>query len=161
MGAFASARPAEPSRSMLSGSLPCGRSFIAILEALRATGGAAPADIVGPLLDERGGGERISLSRLLRSGRVFGFEWCDSVWIPMFQFDAADLTLKPGPLQVRAELPSFWPGWTLASWFAAPNEWLDGLGPVDLLDSDLDAAVQAARFSKSIGGDLPFSAAAP
>jgi hypothetical protein len=73
------------------------RGFVALLEAFRTTGGTAPG-----------------LANLIHTGQVFGFEWCASLWIPMFQFAADDLALKPGAQRVRAELPPLWSGWQLA-----------------------------------------------
>jgi hypothetical protein len=125
--------------------VPNGRGFIALLEAFRATGGTAPGEIVGRLLEEHQGGTAVSLAKRIYTGQVFGFEWRASLWIPMFQFDADDLTVQIGPRQVRAALPSLWSGWTVASWFAAPNTRLDGRCPADRLAPDLDAVVRAAR----------------
>lgn len=126
----------------------CG--FIALLEAFRATGGTAPGEIVVRLLEEHQVGKAISLAKLIYTGQAFGFEWRDSLWIPMFQFDADDLALKPGAQSVRAELPSPWSGWMLASWFAGPNARLDGRSPADVLDSDLDAVMRAAQSLSSV-----------
>lgn len=122
-----------------------GRGFITMLEAFRATGGTARAEIVGQLLQDRHAGDTVSLAKLLNSGQLFGFEWRASLWIPMFQFDAGDLSLKAGVQRVRAELPPLWSGWTLASWFAAPNERFGGRNAADTIDLDLTAVVQAAR----------------
>jgi len=128
-----------------------GRGFIALLEAFRATGGTAPGEIVGRLLVEHQVGNAVSLAKLIFTGQAFGFEWRDSLWLPMFQFDANDLTLKASAQSVRAELPSLWSGWMIASWFAGPNAQLDGRSPADVLDSDLDAVMLAARSLDSIG----------
>jgi hypothetical protein len=136
---------AGPTRSPAVGDTPGARQFIALLEAFRATGGTVAAEIVGRMLEERRAGNAPGLAHLVSSNQVFGFEWRDRLWIPMFQFDADDLTLRPGPLQVRAELPALWLGWTLASWFASPNAWLNGCPPVDLLDSNVAAVAAAAR----------------
>jgi hypothetical protein len=130
--------------------VPSGRGFIALLEAFRATGGTAPGEIVGRLLEEHQIGNAVSLAKLIYTGQAFGFEWRDSLWIPMFQFDANDLALKTSAQSVRAELPSLWSGWHVASWFAAPNARLDGRSPVDRLDSDLEAVVQSAKSLESV-----------
>ena len=129
---------------------PSGRGFIALLEAFRATGGTVPGEIVGRLLEEHEVGNAISLAKLIYTGQVFGFEWRASLWIPMFQFDADDLSLKAGAQRVRAELPSLWSGWTLASWFAGPNARLDGRSPADMLDLHLDAVMRTARSLGSV-----------
>ena len=122
-----------------------GRDFIALLEAFRSTGGVAPCEIAGRLLEEHQAGDAVSLAKLIHTGQALGFEWRASLWLPMFQFDTNSLMLKPGPQRVLAELPSLWSGWTLACWFAAANARLDGRRPADRLDSDLDAVLQAAQ----------------
>jgi hypothetical protein len=137
------------------GDAPSGCGFIALLDAFRASGGTVPGEIIGRLLEDHRAGNGVSLAKCLYTGQVFGFEWRSSLWIPMFQFNADDLSIKPGPQRVRAELPSLWTGWMLASWFAAPNARLDARRPVDLLDSDLDAALRAARSWKSLPQSAP------
>ena len=127
--------------------VPSGRGFIALLEAFRAAGGTAPGEVVGRLLDEHRPGPAVSLAKLIFTGQVFGFEWRGSLWIPMFQFDAVDLTLKASVQQVRAALPPQASGWALASWFAQPHSRLGGLRPVDRLEADLPAVLRAARAS--------------
>jgi hypothetical protein len=129
--------------------VPSGRGFVALLEAFRATGGTAPGEIVGRLLEEHQAGNSASLARLIDTGQVFGFEWRKSLWIPMFQFDADDLALKASAQRVRAELPAHGSGWALASWFAGPNALLGGRIPADALGADLEAVVCAARSLES------------
>lgn len=129
--------------------VPSGQGFVALLEAFRATGGTAPGDIVARLLEDHQVGDVVSLAKLIYSGQVFGFEWRADFWIPMFQFDADDLVLNAGAQRVRAALPPLWSGWALASWFAGPNAWLDGRSPADMLDSDLEAVIRAARSLQS------------
>jgi hypothetical protein len=152
---FSPFSPTERARGHAPGSFPetpDSNGFIALLEAFRATGGTAPGEIVGRLLEEHQAGDTVSLARLIHSGQVFGFEWRASLWIPMFQFDADDLSLKPDAQSVRAELPSLWSGWTTASWFAAPNSLLGDLCPADMLLADPQAALQAARSLASAAG---------
>jgi hypothetical protein len=139
--------------------LPSGRGFVALLEAFRATGGTAPGEVVGRLLDEHRVGNVVSLAKLIYTGQVFGFEWRESPWIPMFQFDADDLSLKAPVQRVRAELPTLASGWALASWFAGPNERLDGCRPVDMLETDLEAVFRAARARVSADGAVAASVA--
>ena len=124
---------------------PCGRSFIGLLAAFRATGGTAPGAIVGQLLEEHQVGSAVSLAKLIYTGQAFGFEWRDSLWLPMFQFDANDLGLKPCVQRVRAELPLLWSGWALAWWFAGSNARLDGRSPADVIDSDPNAVIWTAQ----------------
>jgi len=84
-----------PARHFVADSeAPSGRGFIALLEAFRESGGTAPGEIVGRLLEEEHVGHAVSLGELICTGKVFGFEWRDSLWIPMFQFDGDDLAPK-------------------------------------------------------------------
>ncbi|MFM9925152.1 hypothetical protein VLK31_19325 [Variovorax sp. H27-G14] len=121
----------------------CG--FIQLLQSFRASGGTAPGGVLDGLLAEHPVGEAISLASLVDTGRVFGFEWRNNLWIPMFQFDARDLSTVSAPQTVRAGLPAGLSGWAVAMWFAMPNARLDGSRPVDLLASDASAVVQAAQ----------------
>ena len=130
--------------------VPSGLGFIALLETFRATGGTAPGEILGRLLEDHQIGDAVSLAKLIYTGQAFGFEWRDSLWIPMFQFDANDLGLNASVQSVRAELSSLWSGWHVATWFAAPNARLDGHTPAGRLDSDLEAVVQAAAARSSV-----------
>ena len=130
--------------------VPSGRGFIALLEAFRATGGTAPGEFVGRLLEERQFGNAVSLVKLIYTGQAFGFEWRDSLWMPMFQFDANDLVLKASAQRVRADLPSLWSGWNVATWFATPNVQLGGHTPVDALDSDVEAVIRSAGWLKAV-----------
>lgn len=134
---------------------PNGRGFVSLLEAFRASGGTAPGDIVARLLEDQCAGEAASLAKLVQSSQVFGFEWCTSFWIPMFQFNATDLSIAAAPQTVRAELPKRWSGWTVAMWFAMPHAQLAGHRPVDLLATNFDAVLHAAQALPSIA-DMGF-----
>jgi hypothetical protein len=133
----------------LDSQVPTGRGFIALLKAFRATGGTVPGEILGRLLEEHQVGTTVSLAKRIHTGQVFGFEWRADLWIPMFQFNIDDLSLKADVQLLRAELPSMWSGWTLASWFAKSNVRLSGHSPVDMIDSDLDDVVRAAHSLES------------
>lgn len=150
--AFAPASAAQLAADL---EVPNRRGFITLLEAFRATGGTAPGEIVGRLLEEHQTGNAVSLAKLMDSGQVFGFEWRASLWIPMFQFDADDLALHAGAQRVRAELPALWSGWTVAAWFAAENTHLDGHRPIDRLDSHLGAVLQAAGVLDAVDEFVP------
>ena len=130
--------------------LPSSLGFVAMLTAYRPTGGTARSEDLGRLLENRPYGDSMSLTRLVDAGEVFGFEWRNAFWIPMFQFDLRDLSVKPGPRKVLAEFAGVLNGWALASWFAEPNTWLNGARPVDKIDADLTAVVDAARTDRFI-----------
>ena len=124
---------------------PSSSGFVDLLQAYRATGGIAPGDVLGHLFEEHHVGNFVSLARLLANGQVFALAWSHSLWIPMFQFHPGDLSIKTTAQIVRAELPATTDGWGFSAWFATHNEQLDGQRPVDLLDSQLPAVMEAAR----------------
>lgn len=130
--------------------VPSDRDFVAMRAGYRSTGGIARGDDLARLLEDLQRGNVSTLARLIASGEVFGFDWHGSFWIPMFQFDLRDLSVKPAARQVQGELAPVFDGWTMAVWFAQRNSWLDERKPVDLLDTELPAVLQAARADRFI-----------
>jgi hypothetical protein len=125
-------------------------AFAALRLAYSASGGLARGDDIGRLLADHGPGTFISMAKLLEDEEIFGFEWNASLWIPMFQFGLNDLSLKPSPRQVRAALGEEFNGWTVAAWFVEPNVWLARRRPIDLLESELEAVLLAARADRFV-----------
>jgi hypothetical protein len=147
----ACSRPLEsatPGVDEAIGELPADREFAAMCTAYRATGGVARWVDLARLLGGQRYGGCISLPRLIASGDVFEFEWRQTFWVPMFQFELPDLLIKQGPRRIRAEIVNEFRGWFLATWFARPNAWLRDRRPVDLLDADLPAVLAAARADR-------------
>lgn len=132
------------------GSLPSDGGFVAMRAAYRGTGGVARGDDLARLLEDRGRGGSASLAGLIDGGAVFGFDWRRDFWIPMFQFELRDLSLKTAPHEVLAELAAEFDGWNLAAWFAQRNSWLNERRPVDVLDANLPAVLAAARADRFI-----------
>ncbi|WP_310383432.1 antitoxin Xre/MbcA/ParS toxin-binding domain-containing protein [Roseateles sp.] len=66
------------------------------------------------------------------------------------------MALHAGAQHVRAELPQPWSDWAVAAWFAAANAHLEGQRPVDRLDSDLDAVLQAAVSLDTVDEFVPY-----
>ncbi|MFM9925233.1 hypothetical protein VLK31_19740 [Variovorax sp. H27-G14] len=124
---------------------PGTRAFLHLLEAFRASGGTAPGDAMSEMMKDHRRGDLVTLARLIVSRQVFGFGWRGSLWLPMFQFDPADLSVAFAPQAVRLELPDALDGWAVACWFAEPHEVLGGHLPVDLVGNDLRAVRDAAR----------------
>jgi len=137
------------SRDGLEGALG-EHEYGAMCAAFRATGGAVCADDVAARMRQHERGDYVALARLIVSGAVFGFDWRHTFWIPMFQFDLQDLSVRPGPQHVVRELATEFDGWTLALWFAQPNGRLDDFRPVDLLSSRLPSVIDAARADRLI-----------
>ncbi len=124
------------------------REFVVLCAAFRATGGMARGDELAGWLEDRRRGDFISLARLIASREVFSLEWHGTHWVPLFQLNRVDLSLRAGPRLAIAELPDGLDGWAIAGWFARRNPWLRGSRPVDQLDSDLWAVLQAARADR-------------
>ena len=144
-----SPRQSTPAPDLL-GELPGSRGFAALLAAYRATGGTARGDDVARLLEDHGLGDFIGLARLIAAGEVFGFEWRNTLWIPMFQFELRDLSVKPAGAQVLKELGTGFEGWSCAAWFARPNSWLNDRAPVDLIATHLPDVLEVARMDRFI-----------
>lgn len=142
--------PASPTLDTLIGDSPTAGGFAALLAAYRSTGGTARGDDVARLLDDHRLGNFDSLARLIATSDVFGFEWLSTLWIPMFQFELRDLSIKPGAQLVMAELGASFDGWARAAWFALPNSWLGDRRPVDLMDTDLNEVLGVARIDRFI-----------
>lgn len=138
----------QPSFESMTGA-PGTRAFLHLLEAFRTSGGTAPHDALSEMLKDHRRGDRVTLARLIVSRQIFGFGWRGSLWLPMFQFDAIDLSVAVAPQAVRLELPVTLDGWAVACWFAEPHAILGGHLPVDLVGSDLRAVRDAARATRA------------
>lgn len=130
--------------------LACAGGFEAMRGAFRPTGGMARGADLARLWADYQLGDVANLAELLRAGEVFGFDWNDDFWVPMFQFDLWDLSIRPGPRQVCADLGTELDDWNLAAWFARPNGSLSERRPVDLLGTDLLAVLDAARADRFV-----------
>ncbi len=128
-------------------------AFHVLAEAYRATGGTVGGHELARRLEAYRDAYFMSLEKLIAARIVFGFEWRGTLWIPMFQFDQCNLAIKQGSRLVLAELASVFDGWALALWFVRPSLWLNSRRPIDLVDSNPLAVVQAARAERlSMGG---------
>lgn len=124
---------------------PIDCEFAMLQAAYRSTGGIAHGDDLARLLADHPCGDFVSLARLIISGEIFGFERHETFWVPMFQFDLRDLSIRGVLQKVFDSLPAKIDGWILAVWFAQRNHGLNHSRPVDLLDSNLPAVMEAAR----------------
>jgi hypothetical protein len=82
-------------------------------------------------------------SRWKAQGKVFSLTHAGQELYPAFQFTAEGL---PRPVVAAVLKANPARGWQLVRWFVANNGWLPGAArPVDLLDTQPDAVVEAAR----------------
>jgi hypothetical protein len=142
-------RPAGAAAGDIGG-FPSEAGFVAMQVAFRASGGLARGDDLVRWLQGHSNGDVASLARLIVTAELFSFEWRDTFWVPMFQFDLDDLSIKRGPRKVLTELATEFDSWNLAVWFAQPNSWLNNARPVDQLDHNLAAVLRAAHSDRLI-----------
>lgn len=123
--------------------------FADLRSAYADAGGLASGDDLVRVLEESGRGSLAGLARKIVAGEIFGIEWHEAFWIPMFQF-TEELAPKPGLKAVLDELASEYDGRRLADWFVEPNGWLEEARPIDVLDSDPGEVLQAARADRFV-----------
>lgn len=123
-------------------------AFVALQAAYRGHGGIAQGDALGARLARVGRGGYVDLVRHLVAGELFSFQWHGSFWVPLFQFDPALLTPRLAPRCVLDELHGVLAGWDIANWYVRGQPGLDGRCPLDVLDSDLAAVLDAARAER-------------
>lgn len=125
------------------------QDFMAMLRTFRNTGGVARGDEVVDMLQAAHSFDVAHLARAIVNREILSFEWRDELWLPLFQFDLKDMTLREAPRRVAAELACAFDGWALALWFATPNAWLAGRIPVEVIGdypADVFHAARADRF---------------
>jgi hypothetical protein len=125
------------------------QDFMEMLSTFRNTGGVARGDEVVDMLRAAHSFDVSHLARAIVNREVLSFEWHDELWLPLFQFDLKDMSLREAPRRVAAELACAFDGWALAQWFATPNSWLAGRMPVEVIGdypADVFHAARTDRF---------------
>ena len=122
----------------------------AMVRVYQRTGGLARSDEVLFLLRRHTSQALSRLARWIVEQRVVSFEWQGQRMLPMFQFDVADMAIRPGAAVVLEELSGTFDDWELAVWFAEPNSWLQGRIPVDTLGVDPGVVLDAARADRFV-----------
>ena len=90
------------------------------------------------------------LARWLVERRIVFFRWKFRTFIPVFQFERREMTLRKSLAPVLAELTDVFDDWAVALWFAQPNSWLDGSAPAAVLADKPEGVQQAARADRFI-----------
>lgn len=150
MGQKSSARQGAQVAALPGCTIPSPAQFHALRASYRQTGGVARGDDLARLLEDRQRGGHVSLAKVLVAREVFGFRWREEIWVPMFQFELRDLSIKFVHRPVLAELAPVFDNWSLAVWFTQPNAWLCDRSPLDVLESNLSAVLDAARADRFI-----------
>ncbi len=121
------------------------QQFIALLDSYRDSGGLARAQELVQVFKHRCGCDITPLASWIAKRKVICFEWQSQTWLPLFQFNPLDMTLKPGLSLILAELSSNDDAWDVANWFAQPNAWLGQCSPAASLGLDPAAVLSAWR----------------
>lgn len=121
-----------------------------VMDVYRRKGGLASGDQLTPLLRRRTSQPISMLARWIVERRVVSFAWQGEYLLPMFQFDGGDMDVRRPVSAVLDEFDGTFDDWDLATWFALPNAWLGDSAPVDVLERDPHAVLQAARADRFI-----------
>ena len=124
--------------------------FVAMLNAYRASGGLGRIQEILRMLQSHDASPTLTLARWILKRNVICFEWRSITWLPWFQFRAADMDPQPELAPVLAELAPVFDSWEMANWFAQPNAWLANCAPVDSLNGNPPAVVQAAHADRFV-----------
>lgn len=73
-------------------------------QAFRSTGGIIAGDEFCQLLRRRSDQPISQLARWIVHRRIVHFEWRSSTWLPLFQFDLAEMEVRAGVHEAVAEL---------------------------------------------------------
>ena len=126
------------------------QGFDAVIAAYKTRGGTARADDLALLLEEKHKGDFVSVAKRIVARDIFSFEWQSHYWVPMFQLNPHDLSVKLEVRRVVRELDGVLDSWTMAQWFAQPNVWLKGQTPVDMVDRQFSEVLNAARSDRFV-----------
>lgn len=126
------------------------KGFDAMICAYQASGGTNRADDLALLMEERSKDNFVTVARRIVSREIFSFEWQSHMWIPMFQFEMRDMSIKQDVRKIMNELSGVLDSWTLAAWFVQPNAWLQGGRPVDLIGGNMPDVLAAARADRFV-----------
>ena len=152
---------APPSRSLAT-SRPAGAAgtdichyptplgFVSLMSALRPSGGVARGDDLSFHLDAAEPGYLTQLARQIVSGGILSFQWRQSFWVPLFQFEAGTARVKSCVSQVLQELTPAFDSWETVVWFIQPHALLNSERPLDVLADRFDDVVQAARNDRFV-----------
>jgi hypothetical protein len=121
-----------------------------MIHTYRRTGGLVNCDEAALLLRRHREQPISVLARWIVARAVVSFSWQSQTLLPLFQFDLCDMSLRHGAAEVIGELSGVFDNLDLAAWFTEPNAWLANAAPVDALETDQPAVLQAARADRFV-----------
>jgi hypothetical protein len=122
--------------------------FLFVQQSFRGAGGVASGDQVAYMLRERIEQPVSVVARWIVGREVVCYEWRSQTMLPLFQFDLSQAALRPSIAGVTRELRGVYADRCMALWFVEPNLWLDGATPLQMIELEPDAVLQAARADR-------------
>jgi hypothetical protein len=119
-----------------------------MLEGFRRSGGLVSGDVLAAMLRLQCDQPISSVARRIVQRELVHVWWRRQILVPLFQFDPPDMALRRGVRQVLEMLAPAYDDWNIATWFAAPSAWLDGLRPADVIARDPAEVMEAARADR-------------
>ncbi|MBB1600472.1 hypothetical protein [Variovorax sp. UMC13] len=119
--------------------------FVELLNGYRRSGGLARGSEVAVRAAQRRCDGTSWLENCLERRMVIALDWHSGLWLPLFQFDRRDMSLREEVRGPCAELSGIMDGWELALWFIRPQCLLHHCSPLELLDSQPAVVLDAAR----------------
>jgi len=124
--------------------------FATMARRYRDGGGLLTGNEVAQLVGRHADQSTSRVAHWIVDRSVVSLSWRAQIWLPLFQFDSCDMSLRPGTECVVRELAPVYDDWDLAVWFTNPNGWLDDAMPLDVLAIDLAAVLDAARADRFV-----------
>ena len=115
-----------------------------------ASGGLSTAEDVEKMLRQCIDQPISTLAKWIVRRSIVILQWRMKTFLPLFQFDLRDMSLRPEPSAVVRELTSAFDDWELACWFSEPNSWLRGERPVERIGVDFAEVLMAARADRFV-----------
>ena len=126
------------------------RQFQQMLDAYARSGGLVSGNEAARRLRRYCDQPLSTLARLIVARSIVTFEWRSQLVVPLFQFERADMSLRPSVVEVMREFASVLDDWECACWFSQPNVWLHNEMPVDLIANEPMRVLAAARTDRFI-----------
>ena len=136
-------RPRPPCSATLAN--PASAALAARFE---GTGGAVDGDTLAALLRKHATQPISQVARWIVERRIVTFCEGGRLLVPLFQFDLAQVSLRPAMPRVIALLSDTFDEFELATWFAEPNERLHGVAPAECISVDERSVVRVARADR-------------
>lgn len=126
------------------------RQIDGLIRCYRQGGGLLEANALAVRMRARCAQPVSRLARWIVSRDIVVIAANGALLVPLFQLDEAGCEVRPAVGRVLLELHGVFDDRETAQWFVQPNAWIDDRWPMDLLDSDPHAVVEAARADRYI-----------